>query len=241
MKEAPSCKLEDKNKSCCGSSHKVDQSIQLKDHWDQAYLNSPESQLGWFEQEFESTFRLLDQCELNPTDPCLLVGSGSSRLPDQMLKRGLSPLWVTDISEVAIQEVIQRLGEQLNYRVGNILLQETVSDIPQVQLWFDRAVLHFFTEKEDQEKYFNQLREKVKTGGYVIFAEFNLDGADKCSGLPVFRYNETMYQERLGDEFKLLDSFDYIYLMPSGEERPYTYALFQRIKPERQHLFTNIL
>jgi len=229
VKEAPSCKLEDKNKSCCGSSNSVDQLIELKDHWNQAYLNSPESQLGWFEQDFEPTFRLLDQCELNPVDACLLVGSGSSRLPDQMLKRGFSQLWVTDISEVAIQEVKDRLGEKLNYRVGDILLQETVSDIPKVQLWFDRAVLHFFTEKKDQENYFSHLKEKVKIGSYVILAEFSLSGSEKCSGLPVFRYDEKMYEERLGNEFKLVDSFAYTYVMPSGEERPYCYALFKRI------------
>jgi hypothetical protein len=62
----------------------------------------------------------------------------------------------------------------------------------------------------------------------VAFAEFNLSGAEKCSGLPVFRYEEKMYQERLGEEFKILDAFDHTYLMPSGEERPYSYALYQR-------------
>ncbi len=223
------CKLEEKNKSCCGSSHLVNQSILLKEHWDKAYLKSPESKLGWYEEDFSNSFRLLDQCELNSSDPVLLVGSGTSRLPDHMLNRGISKLWVLDISEVAIQEVKHRLGEKLNYRVGDILQPETMVDIPQVQLWFDRAVLHFFTKKEDQDKYFIQLKEKVNIGGYVIFAEFSLDGAEKCSGLPVLRYNQTMYQDCLGDEFKLLDSFDHTYYMPSGDPRPYNYSLYQRL------------
>lgn len=228
MKEASSCKLEDKNKSCCGSSIVSDHSTELKSHWDKAYQKSPENQLGWFENDFSPSFRLLDQCKLNSNDDLLLVGSGTSRFPDELLKKVLSEIWVTDISEVAIQDVKARLGEKLNYRVGDILHPETLLNIPQVQLWFDRAVLHFFTEKKDQETYFKAVKEKVKSGGYVIFAEFNLKGADKCSGLPVFCYEEKMFQERLGKDFKLLDAFDYTYRMPSGEERPYSYALYQR-------------
>jgi hypothetical protein len=228
VKQSPSCKLEDKNKSCCGSSSTVDPSFELKSHWDQAYLTSPESQLGWFEEDFKSSFQLIDQCKLNPNEPCLLIGSGSSRLPDQMLEKRQSDIIVSDISEVAIQNVKDRIGENLNYRVGDILDPQTLEGIPPVQLWFDRAVLHFFTEKNDQETYFNVLKEKVKPRGYVILAEFNLSGAEKCSGLPVFRYDEKMYQQGLGEEFKLLDTFNHNYIMPSGEIRPYIYALYQR-------------
>jgi hypothetical protein len=206
----------------------TDQSTELKSHWDKAYQKSPENQLGWFENDFSPSFRLLDQCKLGFDEACLLIGSGTSRFPDELLKRGFDQLWITDISEVAIQDVKDRLGEKLNYRLGDILQPETLLDIPQVQLWFDRAVLHFFTEQEDQETYFKVLKEKVIPGGYVAFAEFNLSGADKCSGLPVFRYEEKMYQERLGKDFRLVDTFDHTYLMPSGAERPYSYALYQR-------------
>jgi len=230
MEANPSCKLEDKNKSCCAKSTAIDQTLELKSHWNQAYRKNPENKLGWFETDFSPSFRLLDQCQLNLTNPCLLVGSGSSRLPDELIKKGVKQLWVTDISEVAIQEVQDRLDEKLNYRVGDILEENTLEGIEEIQLWFDRAVLHFFTDKEDQEIYFNILKKKVKKGGFVILAEFNLSGSEKCSGLTVFRYNEKMYQERLGDEFILLDAFDHTYIMPSEAERQYSYALFQRKK-----------
>lgn len=229
MKEAPSCRLEDSSKSCCSASPETKNPIDLKSHWDQAYLKVPESKLGWFEQDFGPSFRLLNKCKLKPEEPILLVGSGSSRLPDQLLAKGLSQIVLTDISEVALSEVRDRLGEELTYRAGDILQDQTLEGIPPIQLWFDRALLHFFTEEKDQGRYFKQLKENVKPGGYVIFAEFSLSGAEKCSSLPVFRYEEKMYQDLLGEEFKLLDTFDYSYLMPSGEERPYTYALYQRL------------
>ncbi|MBN7816632.1 methyltransferase domain-containing protein [Algoriphagus pacificus] len=228
MEENSSCGIEDPSKSCCNCSPKEAKGEELKSHWDTAYQKKPENQLGWFEQDFAPTLRLLDQCEFHPNDSILLVGSGVSRLPDLLLKKGLSEIYVTDISEIAINEVKARLGNQIQYKLGDILDEKMLEEIPSVQVWFDRAVLHFFTDEKDREVYFRQLKQKVKSGGYVILAEFHLDGAKKCSGLPVFGYTEALYQEQLGDEFKLLDSFDFDYIMPSGEKRPYVYALYQR-------------
>lgn len=228
MIQGPSCKLEDKNKACCSSEKTSAEEFSISKHWDQAYIQSPEEKLGWYEDDFSPSLRLIDQCQLDENDSILLVGSGSSRLPDQLLDNRSFELWVSDISEVALQEVKTRLGERINYQVGDILSSDTLDGIPSVHLWFDRAVMHFFMEESEQTTYFRNLKEKVKPGGYVIFAEFHLSGADKCSGLPVFRYDEKMYQERLGDEFVLLDSFLHTYYMPSGQERPYSYALFRR-------------
>ncbi|NVJ85630.1 MAG: class I SAM-dependent methyltransferase [Algoriphagus sp.] len=230
MIQGPSCKLEDKNKACCSSEKTSEKEFSISKHWDQAYLNSPEGKLGWYEDDFSPSFRLINQCQMNENDSILLVGSGNSRLPDQLLDKISSELWVSDVSGVALQEVKTRLGERINYRVGDILTPDTLEGIPPVNLWFDRAVMHFFMDEREQSVYFQNLKQKVKSGGYVIFAEFHLSGADKCSGLSVFRYDEKMYQERLGDEFILLDSFIHTYHMPSGEERPYSYALFKRIK-----------
>lgn len=62
----------------------------------------------------------------------------------------------------------------------------------------------------------------------MILAEFNLEGAKKCSGLNAFNYNEEMLQERLGTNFELLKSFNYNYTQPSGNTREYVCTLFQR-------------
>ncbi len=88
--------------------------------------------------------------------------------------------------------------------------------------------MHFFQDIVSQDAYFNLLRKLVRKEGYVIIAAFNLDGALKCSGLPVFRYNAMMLQERLGEEFDLKEAFDFTYTMPSGDTREYIYTLFQR-------------
>ena len=89
--------------------------------------------------------------------------------------------------------------------------------------------MHFFNNLQEQDKYFNLVRRLVKNGGHVIIAAFNLNGATKCNGLPVYRYNEIMIKCGLGEDFKLIESFDYTYTQPSGDTREYIYTLFKRI------------
>ena len=99
-----------------------------------------------------------------------------------------------------------------------------------VDLWHDRAVLHFLTEERQQVKYIQNLDEIVNKGGYVLIATFALNGASKCSGLDIKRYSVSMLEEFLGSKYELLQSHDYIYIMPNGSERPYVYTLFKRIQ-----------
>jgi hypothetical protein len=66
-------------------------------------------------------------------------------------------------------------------------------------------------------------------GGFVILAAFAMNGATKCSGLPVQRYSVDSLCEFLGDGYRLVESSDYTYRMPSGDLRPYVYTRVQKI------------
>jgi hypothetical protein len=95
-------------------------------------------------------------------------------------------------------------------------------------LWNDRAVLHFFLEKEKVTAYFNLLKMVLKPKGFVIIAVFAKNGADKCAGLPLKKYDAKMIENELGNDFELKKSFNYTFINPFGGERPYIYTLFQR-------------
>jgi len=43
-------------------------------------------------------------------------------------------------------------------------------------------------------------------GGWAIFSTFDLDGPEKCSGLPVVHYSPESLRRELGEGFELLDS-----------------------------------
>lgn len=207
-------------------------SKELKTHWENIYAKKQIETLGWYEENPAPSLKLIHQCELHSSASILNVGSGASTLVDELLKAGYSKLIANDLSQEALQKLKSRLGQVLSSKVSWIVDDlshpEVLSSLEPIDLWHDRAVLHFFTDTSEQDVYFALLKQLVKPGGFVIIAAFNLKGAPKCSGLPVHRYNQEMLEERLGKDFVLQEAFDYKYINPSGDERAYIYTLFKR-------------
>ncbi|NEW80197.1 MAG: class I SAM-dependent methyltransferase, partial [Gelidibacter sp.] len=160
------------------------------------------------------------------------AGAGATTLISELLAKGYENLVVNDISSVALAELKNHLmvpkNAYIKFIVDDLTNPSELLKLKNVDLWHDRAVLHFFTEEKQQKAYFDLLKSVLKPKGFVILAEFNLEGAKKCSGLEVFNYNEEMLQERLGSDFELLKSFNYTYTQPSGNTREYVYTMFQK-------------
>lgn len=204
--------------------------INLKQHWNNAYRNNKEDELGWFEKDLTPTLNLVSNSKLDKTARILNVGAGSSKLIDELIKLEYNNLIASDISEIALGKIENRVkSEKVNFVIDDLTNPIKLTSIENVDLWIDRAVLHFFTENKEQDAYFKLLKSKVKKNGFVILAQFNINGAKVCSGLPVHRYNKEMLVEKLGYEFELLESFEYTYITPSGADRPYIYTLFRKI------------
>ena len=206
--------------------------IDLKSHWDSTYSKSETSKLGWYEESPKPSLQLINKCSLIKNAPILNVGAGASTLVDELLKLGYDNIIANDLSSVALDKLKIRLGNnetaKVKWVIDDLTKPTEMNTLQKIDLWHDRAVLHFFTDKESQDTYFELVRKLVKQRGYVIIAAFNLNAATKCSGLPVYRYDEKMLQERLGNDFELIEAFDYIYTMPSGDSRGYVYTLFKR-------------
>lgn len=228
-KQNESCSSTNKNKTCVNSE--ASETPNKANHWSDVYNDVDITKLGWYEDESTPSLQLIEKCNLAKEDLILNVGSGSTTLIDSLLKNGYTNLIVNDISSKALNKIKDRnvgKDDSVKWIVDDIVNPTELAKIPQVGLWNDRAVLHFFIEEKDQNAYFELLHHKVCKNGYVIIAVFNLEGAKRCSGLPVKRYNEKMLQEKLGAAYKLKDSFNYIYTMPNGDHRNYVYTLFQK-------------
>jgi glutaredoxin len=102
-------------------------------------------------------------------------------------------------------------------------------DVNAVDIWHDRAVFHFLTEREDRERYVEHVRRTVKPGGAVIMATFALDGPEKCSGLPVMRYSPETLGAELGSEFRVAESVNEQHQTPSGAIQSFCYTRFTRV------------
>lgn len=203
-----------------------------KRHWDRVYDRAAIDQLGWYEASPEPSLELIKSCELEKDAVLLNVGAGASTLVDKLVELGYQNIVVNDISPLALENLKQRLGadqEKVRWVLDDLTQPTQLHTIGEVDLWHDRAVLHFFIEQEERDTYFALLKTLVKPGGFVILATFNLYGATQCSGLPVYRYDQSMLAEELGSDFELLRAFDYTYTMPSGEQRAYIYTVFQRL------------
>lgn len=203
-----------------------------KEHWNEIYGALDADELTWYEEIPEPSIRLLSECHINKDETVLDVGAGASTFIDYLIDQGFSNIIAADISEIALGKLKKRLGEEkaplVKWIVDDITEPVYIQDLKDIALWHDRAVLHFLLEENQRRAYLSLLKNAVKRGGYVIIAAFSLTGAKKCTGLEVRNYDHNMLAEFLGEEFILLDHFDYTYHTPAGVPRPYVYTLFQR-------------
>ncbi len=210
----------------------VKDEIDFKKHWNKAYKNKSMTELGWYEEYPEPSIELIKLCDLPAEAKIFNAGAGSSTLINELINLGFKNIFVNDISSEAIESLKVNLSKKvksnINFIVDDLTNPTELTTLKDIDLWHERAVLHFFTEISQQKIYFELINQSVKPGGYVIIAEFNLKGAKNCSGLNIVNYDKKMLQNGLGKNFKLIKSFDYTYIQPSGNSREFVYCLFKK-------------
>ena len=200
------------------------------EHWDSIFARHEDSVLGWYEESACQTMEMLKQASGWEKSTVFLPGVGTSILAEELLVRGVERLIINDISKNALDRVRSRLGgrsENIAWHCQDIV-QPIPSTASAIDMWIDRAVLHFLIDEDDIAGYFNNLSSALKPGGFVLFAEFSKTGAPECAGLPLHRYSAEELSSRLGPSFRLVSQKDYTYINPNGDPRPYIYALFKR-------------
>lgn len=207
-------------------------SQEMQDHWDAAYSRNTVEKLGWHEETPGPSIDLIEKCKLSKQAALLDVGSGATTLIPKLLQKGYQNLATIDISPVALEKARSRLDQSDAARIKWLVADITDPDLPietnSIDLWHDRAVLHFLTDSSQQERYAQALGRVIRPGGFAIISAFAIGGATKCNGLEIVNYNETMLSDLLGTKFDLLEFFPYEYTTPSGNTRAYIYTQFQK-------------
>lgn len=200
--------------------------MSLKDHWNQAYEANPPDDVSWFQREPTLSLQLINRARNAKSGGVIDVGGGASVLVDHLLDAGFENMAVLDISGAALNHARKRLGP----RAGQITWFEadiTVFQSPrQFAVWHDRAVFHFLTEKADRQKYVEALKRALMPAGNVIIATFAIDGPQKCSGLPVARYDAASITAELGGDFRLVEETREIHVTPWQTEQKFDYFRF---------------
>lgn len=195
-------------------------------HWDDVYRTRSARELSWFQASAETSLAAIELLGQSPRS-LIDVGGGTSVLVDQLLAKGWTDLSVLDLSQEALDASRRRLGAQASS------VKWIAADIAawrpsrQYQIWHDRAVFHFLTDPADRTAYLAALAAALEPGGNAIIATFALDGPERCSGLPVVRYDVAALVKELGPGFVLIDNWNERHQTPAGSSQSFTWALFK--------------
>ncbi len=203
-----------------------------KSHWENVYATKGERDVSWFQENPAPSLELIALAGLSDGASIIDVGGGASRLVDVLAERNLGQITVLDLSAAALDAAKTRLEQRLGDKAAAV--QWIAADITTWEptrtydLWHDRAAFHFLTDPADRSAYVGRLKKALKRGGHVIIGTFALDGPEKCSGLPIVRYDAAALSAVLGDEFSLIDSRRHDHATPWGAVQRFQFSTFRR-------------
>ena len=199
-----------------------------QEHWQNVYTKKAENEVSWFQENPAPSLELIAQVGATSASAIIDIGGGASRLVDKLVERGFKDITVLDLSEAALEAAKGRLGGRAA-QVHWIVADATVWE-PQkaYDIWHDRAAFHFLTEDRDRAAYVARLEGALKVGGYAVIATFALDGPERCSGLPVVRYDPVSLGQTLGRAFQLVDTRRHAHATPWGSNQSFQFSVFRR-------------
>lgn len=197
-------------------------------HWEEVYTSRNETDVSWFQDSPAPSLELIDAMEAGKGRDIIDIGGGASRLADHLLERGFRHVAVLDISQAALDLASLRLGRRAS-KVQWITADVTTWEPSRCfDIWHDRAAFHYLVDPADRAAYIARLKEALRPGGHAIIATFAKDGPEKCSGLPVNRYDPAELANELGEEFTLTDSRRHDHATPSNATQQFQFSVFRR-------------
>jgi 2-polyprenyl-3-methyl-5-hydroxy-6-metoxy-1,4-benzoquinol methylase len=197
-------------------------------HWENVYRTKGEREVSWFQETPSISLELIRAAGATRHSAIVDIGGGASRLVDALVDEGYEAVTVLDLSESALAAAKRRLG-QTAARVTWLVADVVGWKPPQrYDVWHDRAAFHFLTDAADRSAYVACLREALRPGGHAIIATFALDGPERCSGLPVIRYDAASLGEVLGDDFSLVETRRHDHHTPMGSTQRFQFSVFRR-------------
>lgn len=198
------------------------------EHWNAIFSAKTDPELGWYEKDASQTLKYLEKIPHKESATVFLPGAGTSVLVEELLAKGYRII-LNDISDSALQKLKERVGDNDRLTWLHHDISKPLPDgLPLVDIWIDRAVLHFLLNEEDIKGYFVNLHSSLRNGGYALLAEFSSEGAPKCAGLQLHRYSIDELNMRVGPNFQLVEHEDYVFINPYGDARPYIYSLYRK-------------
>lgn len=198
-------------------------------HWENVYSSKRETEVSWFQETPAISLQLIAATGLAHDAAIVDIGGGASRLVDHLLAQGFSDLSVLDLSPSALRAARERLQVSAD-RVEWIVADVTAWTPPRAyDLWHDRAAFHFLIDHADRDAYVARLTSALRPEGYAVIGTFALDGPEKCSGLPIQRYDRQGLQRQLGAAFVAVSTHRQTHRTPWDSTQSFEFTTFKRL------------
>jgi len=194
-------------------------------HWQQVYQTKADRATSWFQEEPLPSLELI-RASLPRPGRVVDVGGGASALAPRLTADG-HYVTVLDVSAAAIARAQARAGalaERIRWIVGDVT---ELNDIGAHDVWHDRAVLHFLTANDERRRYAALASRSIVAGGHLSIATFGVNGPEKCSGLPVVRYDEPALAAAFAPAFTMVRSFTSAHVTPWGKAQEFCFAVLR--------------
>ena len=90
-------------------------------------------------------------------------------------------------------------------------------------------MFHFLTDADAQRRYVERAASALCAGGHAIVATFAPDGPERCSNLPVQRYDADALAARFAPHFAGVGRAQEYHRTPWGSTQAFTYVVLRRI------------
>lgn len=205
--------------------------LEREAHWQTVYATKSQSEVSWFQARPEPSLGLIADTGLGLAARVVDIGGGGSHLVDFLLDAGYERVTVLDVAEHALTAVRARLG-----KVRGAAVHWVASDVTHwtpvpasFDLWHDRAVFHFLIDAADRAAYVRTMADAVRPGGQAIVGTFTVDGPEKCSGLPVCRYDAAGLGAAFAPHFRPLAALAHDHVTPAGKVQKFQFVRMARI------------
>lgn len=200
-----------------------------RSHWEQVYGSKAPDAVSWYAPHLDESLGYIRRDCVDKDASIIDVGGGEATLVDDLLDAGYRKVAVLDLSERALEVCRARLAgraAQVSWLVADVLAHEFA--LRSIDVWHDRAVFHFLTEREQRQRYVAQVLKALKPGGHAIVGAFGPQGPMQCSGLPVARYSSDELHHEFGSPFQLLDHSTTLHTTPWGTTQQFVYCYCRR-------------
>ena len=204
------------------------ESERMEDYWDKNF-EANEVQ-NWVETEAPQIMQWFDSMAIPKTAKILCVGVGDSNIVNSLYSKGYKNIVANDISSKALEKLERsNIGNKgITYLRDDLLDPRGLTELyGSVDIYIDRATLHFFTTCPEKDFYFAQLNKYLTKDGLAMMGVFSKDNKPKCCGLDLQLWSMQSLKNRM-PEYTFPDEFEQAFTERNGNVRNYLYLLAKK-------------